>query len=578
MTTAVRVRLLPALFLALAPGLPCPARAGVGMAAALQARIDEAIRTGAAEVVLPKGLVPLEKPLRIQKASRLQIRGEGTLLAPGFSSGTAIQIYGCQQLTLRDFTLDFDPLPFTQGTVTAKDDAARTCDFQVHEGYPSLSEALLVSHLHLFAPSGRSWKTSAPDLYPRRVTILDPRRGRIEFGSRTADYEAVATGDRVVLNRRDGAGMRMDRCENVRLEGLTFLSAPGAAFLARYMKGDNYFRYDVRPGPTPPGATEPRLFSTCADAFNYAYARRGPVLEDCHFSFMGDDSVNLHGFTLLVLRAIGPQEFLVAWPYHRESAEWVVEPGDPARWLRAGNYEAAGQVPLESFTWEPRPEPALQEQIDAFWPRTALGRGAVFRLKLRAPLAAAPGDAIDLPQSSAPDFRISRCEFADHRARGARIMASRGVIEDSVFRRIKQAAITLGPEYVFWRESGWVQDVTLRRNLVEDCGLSPDLLRATSCTLGAISIFARKENGAPASLPLAQDNRRIVIEENTIRGCAGAAIWARAASGLVVERNRISGVNLAPSGAAGAPPGMDLEGPIDVRGVREARVSGNEVR
>lgn len=90
-------------------------------------------------------------------------------------------------------------------------------------------------------------------------------------------------------------------------------------------------------------------------------------------------------------------------------------------------------------------------------------------------------------------------------------MASRGVIEGNRFLRTKQAAITLGPEYAFWREAGWVQDVTVRNNAIENCGLSLDMTRASQCTLGAISIFAKKED-ATGPQPFASDNRRITIE------------------------------------------------------------------
>ena len=84
-------------------------------------------------------------------------------------------------------------------------------------------------------------------------------------------------------------------------QDVTFLAAPGCAYLGRYMRGDNYYRYTIKPGPPPPGATQPRLISTCADGLNIAFATKGPTIEGCHFSFMGDDSVNLHGVTFAVL-------------------------------------------------------------------------------------------------------------------------------------------------------------------------------------------------------------------------------------------------------------------------------------
>ena len=100
-----------------------------------------------------------------------------------------------------------------------------------------------------------------------------------------------------MLTLRTGSAIRMNDCENVRIEDVTFLAAPGCAYLGRYMRGDNYYRYTIKPGPPPAGATEPRLLSTCADGLNIAFATKGPTIEGCRFSFMGDDSVNLHGVT-----------------------------------------------------------------------------------------------------------------------------------------------------------------------------------------------------------------------------------------------------------------------------------------
>lgn len=550
-----------ALLCALGPMFPIAVPAD---SADIQERIDDAIRTRGSTVSLPAGTVRLEAPLRIHAARDLELQGRGTTLVLGFASGTAIQVYDCSNVTFRGFTVDSDPLPFTQGTIISKDDGALTCEFRVHDGYPSLSEDYLITHIHAFEPARVRWKEGAPDLYARRVVALDPRRGRLEFGTRKDDHGALEVGDRIVLNKREGCGMRFDRCQDVRVEGVTFLSAPGGAVLARYMRGDNRFSFDIRPGPPPPRATEPRLMSACADAFNYAYARRGPTLEGCHFSFMGDDSVNLHGFTFLVLAVVSPTEFRVGWPYARESVEWVVAPGDPVRWLKAGNFAVAGSSPITSFRWDPKPDPRFQGRIEAYWPRGVKGRGAVFALNVAKPLAAVEGDAIDLPASSAPGFTIRNCEFTDHRARGTRIMASDGVIENNLFLRIKQAAISLGPEYVFWREAGWVENVLVKGNRIEDCGLSPDMWRPSSCTLGAISVFARKEKSG-AALPLAADNRRIAIEANKIDGCSLAAIWARGATEVSVHGNAISRVNLHDGANAGAAERFDVSGPVDVK-------------
>lgn len=57
-------------------------------------------------------------------------------------------------------------------------------------------------------------------------------------------------------------------------------------------------------------------------------------------------------------------------------------------------------------------------------------------------------------------------------------MASNGVIENNRFERIKHAAITVGAEYGYWREAGWVENIQIRNNRIRDVGcnmmLQPD--------------------------------------------------------------------------------------------------------
>ena len=46
-----------------------------------------------------------------------------------------LHLTGCTHATIRGFSLDFDPLPFADGTVIAKDPARRSIDVKVHEGF-----------------------------------------------------------------------------------------------------------------------------------------------------------------------------------------------------------------------------------------------------------------------------------------------------------------------------------------------------------------------------------------------------------------------------------------------------------
>ncbi|MHC4402558.1 MAG: right-handed parallel beta-helix repeat-containing protein [Planctomycetota bacterium] len=547
------------------------------IAPSVQEMLDRAIERHAAKVVLPTGRVEVRGKLRVNGAEDLVIEGQGTILVFSDYDGTSWSFNSCRNVTLRGFAVDYDPLPFVQGRITGRSDDGKQYDFKVSAGYPGLRKEDAEHHrqAYIFEPDQHRWKPWVPDLYARRVEIVDQQHGRFIMGYAPTYHHLIEVGDRIVLTIRSGGAIRMNDCENVRIEDVTFLAAPGSAYLGRYMRGDNYYRYTIRPGRPPLGATEPRLISTCADGLNIAFATKGPTIEGCKFSFMGDDSVNLHGVTFAVLQRGEPKELLVAWPYSSEYLATVIPKGATVRWLRPGNYEVLGTAKLTGFA--PIKE-RRQEHLDVIhevWPRNPEGRGTVFRLILAEPLSAEPGDFLDIPASNAPGFVIRDCVFEDHRARGLRIMASHGVIERNMFRRLKLSAVTVGAEYEFWREAGWVEDITVRNNTIEDVGRDGAIHGSGAYVLGAISVFGRTDR--QSQLPLWPGNRRIVIEGNTIRDCPAAGIFVAAAKDVEIRRNRLENCFFRPGESAGVGRGIDLRGPIDSRHAQDVALEGNEI-
>jgi hypothetical protein len=543
----------------------------------VQEMLDNAVESGAKVVELPAGRVEVAGKLRVQGARNLVIDGSGTTLVFSDREGTTWSFNSCRNITLSGFTIDYDPLPFIQGRITGRSEDGRRYDFTVREGYPGLREedSKHYRQAYIFERDESRWKPWVPDIYARQVEIIDGRHGRFIMGYVPKYHELIEVGDRIVLTLRSGGAIRMNDCENVRIEDVTFLAAPGCAYLGRYMRGDNYFRYTIKPGPPPAGASEPRLISTCADGLNIAFATKGPTIEGCRFSFMGDDSVNLHGVTFVVVDQPTPKELLVAWPYSREYLATVIPAGATVRRLRPGDYAVVGEASLTAFTPVRERSAEHLELINKVWPRNEKGRGTVFRLTLSEPLPAEPGDFLDIPASNAPGFVIRDCVFEDHRARGLRIMASHGVIKRNTFRRLKMSAITVGAEYEFWREAGWVEDVTIRDNTIVDVGRDGASHGSGAYVLGAISIFGRTDQGS--ELPLWPGNRDIIIEGNTIRDCPSAGIFAAAAADIQIRNNRLENCYSQPGESAGKGRGLVISDPIDTQNAQNVILEGNEI-
>jgi hypothetical protein len=559
--------------------------ADVGQPLDVQAIVDRTLRDGGHELRLPPGTWRIETPagaaaaVTVKGAHGLTIDGAGatvlvfsSIRKPAFLVGG-----GSEHVTLRGFAIDYDPLPFTQGRITALSPDGASLRFALDDGYPDLWPDQPLTHAYTFdaGPAGR-WKDGVSDLYPKRIDA-DPggRSGTLAMASAAA-LRGVAAGDRIAFNVRTVPAIQIgDLAADTRIEDVDIRAAPAAAILAHDVRGENYFRFRIVRGPRPPGAAADRLLSVNADGLHYATARRGPVVERSEFGFQGDDGVNLHGPMLPVLAVEGQRRFVTARPDGGDHIGELLTAGDPVRLLAPGSFAVLGSAALAGYERIDRPAGIADADLAAAWPSLGAGvagggsaRPVFYRVTLAGDLPGLrTGAWADLPALAAPGFTIRSNLFHDHRARGLRIDASHGLIEDNRFERVRMNAIALGPEYARWREAGWVEDVTVRGNRIVDSCADPALAQPTSYAPGAIAVGMEQETPA-LGLPYARGNRAIRIERNEIDGCAVAGIFLNAADDVTLAGNRIADVDRSgDSSRAGSAHRLNAGHPVSINDV-----------
>ena len=85
----------------------------------LQQEIDKATAAGKKQIVLKEREYRVAAQLSLHDLDGIVIDGNGARIIRTTLSG-GIAVNNCRGLTLRNFTLDYDPLPFTQGVITRK--------------------------------------------------------------------------------------------------------------------------------------------------------------------------------------------------------------------------------------------------------------------------------------------------------------------------------------------------------------------------------------------------------------------------------------------------------------------------
>ena len=383
-----------------------------------------------------------------------------------------VELQACTNVTIRNFTLDYTPLTFTQGIIE-KVDADRNWDVRIIPGYPCPTEAEL---------KGVTWPVQ---VYAKEdLELKNPNRYRDGIKvTRTGDVTYRVTGG---VDRRGDAGdvcvwsltdnrtclsdvVRSEWCHGCRYENITVYATPdGCIFAENYSHGATYRNCRLVRCPVKEDSALralKRVRSGNHDALN---ARFGDTvtIDGCEFAYHCDDSINISGYYSVVTKCEG-NRIRVIPAFGRGG---LFEPGDTIQIL---TFEGLVPPDAKVLAVEAAPDPTDEE------------RRRILATNLREPLVNAVKKALVLTLDRAVDFSfgtvvisnermgngfaIRNCTFGSTRARAMLIKASNGLIENNTIERSYYDAISIYPEY-YWLEGGCSRNVTIRGNTLRNNG------------------------------------------------------------------------------------------------------------
>ncbi|MBM3497114.1 MAG: hypothetical protein FJX74_00435 [Armatimonadetes bacterium] len=397
--------------------------------------------------------------LNVVDARNLLIRGQGmdTALVMADPALGGLCVRGGEQIMVRDLSIDYNPLPFTQGRVTELNAEEGWFLLTLDEGYPTpqaINERIPPGwhggyRMARSADGAYRW----PVIGPLMITAVEPvdaatwrlradpqaLKGHLQPGE-----EFIYVGRRIAQQALTGARTRGFYVKDVGVHasptcGLGLWETDGAQI-------DGY-------ADTAPAGSN-RMLASNADALFCHGARGGVTIRNCYFMGQGDDCINLHcpAFAGQHVRVEGPAEVTLL-------ADVDVRAGDVLEVMDPTVSRIKGQVEVREAT------PAAD--------------GSSLRVQLAQPLAAVGYDpAVDYlyPASlAAPSFRIAHNYFGQNRSRCLLIQARGGVIEGNTFENAEGYGIILGYGGTAWAEGVIPRDVTIRGNVfrnVTNAGLA----------------------------------------------------------------------------------------------------------
>jgi hypothetical protein len=487
--------------------------------------VKEALQRGEKRIVIPPGVYRLDPKSggelwNLQGLKDVEIIADGVTLV-GTKLMRAISLSHCSGVTLQGLTVDYDPLPFTQGDVIGSADDGNSIDIRIHAGYPRkpYSRIDVVDRQTRFRKKGMPflWGTKAEMIADDVVRIH--REGIGKF-ARPGDLASLSTGQEAGAPH----AISIDECAAITLRNVTVYSAPGMGILeADGEGGSSFIGCRIVPGPKPPGATEERLLSSSWDAFQSKTIRKGPLVEHCEIADAGDDSWSVQSADFLVLKNEGATVVLAS----RDEFTSGVQAGDRIRVsLEGPEYRITARKVVN------REEAALSGDItekltkaENWSPWKVSPKCIVATLDRAAELQ--PGDSVYSPDRMGNGF-VFRHNFVH--SPGRILLKAGGLLEGNTLDT--PHALIVCPELPGTSACG-IEDLVIRDNIIRHGGwFCP---APWSNQAGIVSLTA---SGAKSQLRTAPIFKNVVVEGNTVEGGAGPQLVASSANGLTIRRNR----------------------------------------
>ncbi|MFM7180173.1 MAG: right-handed parallel beta-helix repeat-containing protein [Verrucomicrobiales bacterium] len=353
---------------------------------------------------------------------------------------------------------------------------------------------------------GKCWRLGMRADFPSASRAEDLGDGRIRFEFAEAGQHPLRQGHQFQFRNttRDTVGAHNNRCRNLVFRDCVFHALTGMGIVSQFTENIAFERVLV----VPPEDSL-RTCPAWADALHFSGCRGTIRVEDCRFSGLQDDAINVHGTYLRVTGQPAPDQLLVAFMHRQTYGFTPFQPGD-----------MVAVVSHEKLREYPGNPPCRVNSISRA-PGDDSGKQWLLTLDAAAPRFS-ENDAVE-NLTWCPDVQIRRCHVSNASCRGF-LLSTRGkvVVEDCVFDHTAMAGILIAGDAGSWFESGQVRDM---------------LIKGNHFASGGIEIKPETDHPDPAE-PV-HENIRIVGNFFNERG-----VSAKNTAGLVIRENRFRGASV----------------------------------
>ena len=448
----------------------------------------------------------------------------------------AITIGNSRNVTLLGpVTVDYDPLPFTQGRIVSMSEDRGVHDIELDQGYLS-TEFVGPRKYEIFRPDTRTLRFGSYHNVAVNITANQPRRFQV-IKANPNQYQGEQVGDIIAIDAQyapDGRiphAVMIQDSSNITLQDVTLYASNSFGFFEDNCHGNRYTHCRVNrrsweDDPVPRGA--PRIRSLNADAFHSKHATLGPNYTLCEAQFMADDGVAVNGDYHMIMSMTDDGTVLrvLAKPNR-----FNIQPGDSLELL---DYNGRRIVPnAVAVTASSQPIDTIRDDEREFVQQQRLnqdlknGMTDIYQVTIDRSLDEnlPRGSLVGAANRMGNGVIVTGCKIGNNRSRGILIKASQATIKDNVLDGVWMESIKVASEYS-WLEAGSSSDVLIDGNVMRNGNGD------------GIAVYAYTGRGDNEEIAPAGAHHNVVVQNNVIQDSVeGRHIWVTSTDGVVLSNN-----------------------------------------
>lgn len=451
------------------------------------------------------------------------IEGNGATIIFTYHRAGGIRFDAGSDLTIRNLTIDYDPVPYTQAAIVDKSDDLRTLRIELDDGYPALDGPVFARHsrrsgsLHTedgeFIRGVR--KRGPPDPSYSNVTKLDDRTYELTVAE-SSSVRGISEAEKLIIKaRRSVASLYLHRVDRPVIENVTIRASVGAGVVCRVCEEPT-----VRNCTVARIEDTDRLISTNADGVLIYNSISGPMIEDCRVEYTGDDAMVVTRTMTTVSRLLDERTARLDQVPSFIAGEGDVLTVFSQQGVRKGELPPITDVNPHAESDADRPRP-----LDATFAE---------------PIAdvLSENDVVGNTATGNHGFVIRNNEARNARGLLTRIASSHGIVEANVLDGASRNGIEIECDTNdrTFAPSGGVTDVTVRNNEISRPGLN----YLAGPSPAGIRVHHRTRPGVSST---GRPNRDLTIADNEIRNAATIGIEVENAENVSVENNVMENLN-----------------------------------